>query len=63
MGGLIVLALIWSFYLVYVLEIVKFRRLRAWQLRRSDPGTAEHEIDAAVLRDLETGEFEAVRRS
>lgn len=62
MGGLIVLALIWSIYLVYVLEIVKFRRLRAWQLRRSEPGTAEHEIDAAVLRDLETGEFEAVRR-
>ncbi len=62
MGGLILLALIWSVYLVYVLEIVKFRRLRAWQLRRSDPETAEHVIDAAVRRDLETGEFEAVRR-
>jgi UDP-GlcNAc:undecaprenyl-phosphate GlcNAc-1-phosphate transferase len=62
MGALIVLALAWSAYLVYVLEIVKLRRLRAWQLRRADPATAEHEIDAAVRRDLETGEFEAVRR-
>lgn len=62
MGGLILLALAGSVYLVYVLEILKFRRLRAWQLRRADPKTAEHEIDAAVIRDLETGEFEAVRR-
>lgn len=62
MGGLILLALIGSAYLVYVLEILKFRRLRAWQLRRADPHTAEHEIDAAVLRDLETGEFEAIQR-
>jgi UDP-GlcNAc:undecaprenyl-phosphate/decaprenyl-phosphate GlcNAc-1-phosphate transferase len=55
------LALAASVYLVYVLEILKFKRLRAWQLRRLDPGTAEHEIDAAVERELETGEFEAVR--
>lgn len=62
MGALIVLALLWSVYLVYVLEIVKFRRLRAWQMRRADPRTEEHDIDEAVLRDLETGEFEAVRQ-
>ncbi len=57
--GLIALAT--SAYLVLVLEILKFKRLRAWQLRRSDPDTSEHEITAAVARDLETGEFPAVR--
>jgi UDP-GlcNAc:undecaprenyl-phosphate GlcNAc-1-phosphate transferase len=56
--GLIALAA--SVYLVYVLEILKFKRLRGWQLRRVEPGTAEHEIDATVARELETGEFQAV---
>ena len=42
-----------------MLEILKLRRLRAWQLRRADPDTSEHEIDAAVEQDLETGEFHA----
>ncbi len=37
-----------SVYLVYVLEILKLRRLRSWQLRRADPDTSEHEIDIAV---------------
>ena len=45
---------------VYVLEILKLRRLRAWQLRRADPETTEHEIDAQVERELETGEFRSV---
>jgi UDP-GlcNAc:undecaprenyl-phosphate/decaprenyl-phosphate GlcNAc-1-phosphate transferase len=61
MAGLFVLGFLASAYLVYVLEILKFRRVRAWQMRRADPETAEHEIDAAVARDLETGEFSAVR--
>jgi UDP-GlcNAc:undecaprenyl-phosphate/decaprenyl-phosphate GlcNAc-1-phosphate transferase len=43
-----------------VLEIVKLRRLRSWQLRRTDPATTEHEIDAAVEQELETGEFTAL---
>jgi UDP-GlcNAc:undecaprenyl-phosphate/decaprenyl-phosphate GlcNAc-1-phosphate transferase len=43
-----------------VLEIVKLRRLRAWQLRRMDPDTSEHEIEAEIERELETGEFPAV---
>ena len=34
--------------------------LRAWQLRRADPDTTEHEIDAEVERELETGEFRAL---
>ena len=46
-----------SVYLVVVLEILKLRRVRAWQLRRQDPDTSEHEIDSEVQRELETGEF------
>ena len=50
-----------SVYLVYVLEIFKFRKLRALELRRTDPHTSEHEIDDQVERDIETGEFERVK--
>jgi UDP-GlcNAc:undecaprenyl-phosphate GlcNAc-1-phosphate transferase len=57
MGGLLVLALAASVYLVLVLEILKLRRVRAWQLRHVDPDTTEFEIDAEVRRELETGEF------
>jgi UDP-GlcNAc:undecaprenyl-phosphate GlcNAc-1-phosphate transferase len=60
MGGILLFALAASVYLVYVLEILKFRGLRAAQLRRMDPGTSEHEIDQEVQRDVETGEFERV---
>ena len=56
-----VIALAASVYLVYVLEILKFRSWRALDLRRSDPTTSDHEIDARVDRDVETGEFERVR--
>jgi UDP-GlcNAc:undecaprenyl-phosphate GlcNAc-1-phosphate transferase len=58
-----VIALAASAYLVYVLEILKLRRLRAWQLRRTDPDTTEFEIDESVRRDLETGEFQTVSGS
>ena len=50
-----------SVYLVYVLEIFKFKSLRTIELRRADPDTSEHEIEAAVERDIETGEFESVK--
>ena len=43
-----------------MLEILKFRRLRAFQLRRDDPATSEHEISEEVEREFETGEFEPV---
>jgi UDP-GlcNAc:undecaprenyl-phosphate GlcNAc-1-phosphate transferase len=56
--GLIVVAA--SVYLVYVLEILKVKRLDAIRLRRM--GATDGEIDADVERRLETGEFEAVRR-
>jgi UDP-GlcNAc:undecaprenyl-phosphate GlcNAc-1-phosphate transferase len=60
MGALLLLGVAISVYLVWVLEILKLRRLRAWQLRRSDPDTSEHEIDEALRRELETGEFTAL---
>jgi UDP-GlcNAc:undecaprenyl-phosphate GlcNAc-1-phosphate transferase len=62
MAGLLLLAVAASFYLVYVLEILKLKRLRAWQLRREDPDTSEHEIDEHVQRELETGEFKSVAK-
>ncbi len=61
MAFLLLIALAASFYLVWVLEILKFRRVRAWQLRRADPETDEHAIDEQVERELETGEFGQVR--
>jgi UDP-GlcNAc:undecaprenyl-phosphate GlcNAc-1-phosphate transferase len=59
--GLGALAAAASVYLVYVLEILKFKHRRAFQLRRDDPDTSEHEVEAQVTRDLETGEFDRVR--
>jgi UDP-GlcNAc:undecaprenyl-phosphate GlcNAc-1-phosphate transferase len=56
--GLAVIALAASVYLVYVLEILKFRGLRARQMRNADPATSEHEIDTRVEHDIETGEFD-----
>src|SRR3954469_4735595 len=60
MGVCFITALAASAYLIYVLEILKLRRLRAWQLRRTDPDTSEHQIDEDVERSLETGEFTAL---
>jgi UDP-GlcNAc:undecaprenyl-phosphate GlcNAc-1-phosphate transferase len=56
--GLVVVAA--SVYLVYVLEILKFRRLDAIRLRRLRPEASPAEIDLDVVKHLETGEFEAV---
>ena len=61
MAVLLAIGVAASVYLVYVLEILKFRRVRAWQLRRADPDTSEHDIDEQVERELETGEFRQVR--
>ncbi len=62
MGAFMLVGLGASVYLVYVLEILKLRRLRAWQLRRDDPDTSEHDIDSQLEEDLETGEFQALGR-
>jgi UDP-GlcNAc:undecaprenyl-phosphate/decaprenyl-phosphate GlcNAc-1-phosphate transferase len=56
--GLIVVAA--SVYLVYVLEILKFRRLHAMRVRRLRPEASPAEIELDVAKRLETGEFQAV---
>jgi UDP-GlcNAc:undecaprenyl-phosphate/decaprenyl-phosphate GlcNAc-1-phosphate transferase len=58
-------ALVASVYLVLVLEILKLKRFRQFQLRRArmlegEPPPEEAEVDAGVARELETGEFEIV---
>jgi UDP-GlcNAc:undecaprenyl-phosphate GlcNAc-1-phosphate transferase len=60
LAALGVLCLAASIYLVYVLEIFKFKGRRTIELRRRDPDTTEHQIVDQVQRDLETGEFEKV---
>jgi UDP-GlcNAc:undecaprenyl-phosphate GlcNAc-1-phosphate transferase len=56
--GLIVAAA--SVYLVYLLEILKFRRLDTMRLLRLRPEASPAEIDLDVAKHLETGEFQAV---
>jgi UDP-GlcNAc:undecaprenyl-phosphate GlcNAc-1-phosphate transferase len=60
MAALLLIGLAASVYLVYVLEILKLKRFRSWQLRRENPDTSEHEIDEHVERELETGEFRSL---
>jgi UDP-GlcNAc:undecaprenyl-phosphate/decaprenyl-phosphate GlcNAc-1-phosphate transferase len=62
MVALFVIVMAASVYLVFVLEILKFRHLDAIRLRRVRPDATEQEIDEDVGQRLETGEFEAVRR-
>jgi UDP-GlcNAc:undecaprenyl-phosphate/decaprenyl-phosphate GlcNAc-1-phosphate transferase len=55
-----------SVYLVFVLEILKLKRWRQFQLRREhiaqgEPPPEDAEIDAQLARELETGEFEAAQ--
>ncbi|HEV2075620.1 MAG TPA: MraY family glycosyltransferase [Thermoleophilaceae bacterium] len=65
MVGFGLVAVAASVYLVYVLEILKFRRFRSRQLRREavahgEAPPPEDEIEAEVEREVETGEFEAL---
>ena len=57
MGTLALLVLAASIYLVYVLEILKVRRLA---IRRRGPAASEAQITDDVERVLETGEFQAL---
>jgi UDP-GlcNAc:undecaprenyl-phosphate GlcNAc-1-phosphate transferase len=57
--GLVVAAA--SVYLVYVLEILKFKRLAAARLHRLRPEASDAEIERDVILDFETGEMEALR--
>lgn len=61
MAVLVLIVLAASVYLIYVLEIFKFKGLRGRELRALDPQTSEHQIEDRVQRDLETGEFESVK--
>jgi UDP-GlcNAc:undecaprenyl-phosphate GlcNAc-1-phosphate transferase len=49
-----------SIYLVYVLEILKFRRLDALRIRRLRPDASPAEVERSVALHLETGEYDAV---
>jgi UDP-GlcNAc:undecaprenyl-phosphate GlcNAc-1-phosphate transferase len=60
MAAIVLVALAASVYLIYVLEILKFKNRRAGELRTADPNTSEHEIAEQVQREVETGEFERV---
>jgi UDP-GlcNAc:undecaprenyl-phosphate GlcNAc-1-phosphate transferase len=60
--ALVAVDLVASVYLVYTLEILKFRGVRGFQLRRAEPDTDEHEIVVRVQRDVETGEFDKVSK-
>lgn len=60
MAAIVLVALAASVYLIYVLEILKFKNRRTRELRTADPDTTEHEIDERVRREVETGEFERV---
>ncbi|HEY3190383.1 MAG TPA: MraY family glycosyltransferase [Solirubrobacteraceae bacterium] len=62
MGAIGLLVLAASVYLVYVLEILKVKRLAVVRVRRARPEATEAEIDADVEERLETGEFDAVPR-
>ena len=67
MVGFGLLALAASVYLVFVLEILKFRRFRERQLRRAgtiagQPAPSNASIEAEIAREVETGEFESVGR-
>jgi hypothetical protein len=53
-------------YLVLVLEILKLKRFRQFQIRRlhalrGEPPPDRAEVDASVAHELETGEFEIIR--
>jgi UDP-GlcNAc:undecaprenyl-phosphate GlcNAc-1-phosphate transferase len=66
-GGFFLAAAAASVYLVLVLEILKLKRFRQFQLRREhqlrgEPPPDRVEVEASVAHELETGEFEVVRR-
>jgi UDP-GlcNAc:undecaprenyl-phosphate/decaprenyl-phosphate GlcNAc-1-phosphate transferase len=60
MAAIGVIAVAATVYLIYLLEILKFKSWRSRELRAADPSTSEHEIEEQVQREVETGEFERV---
>jgi UDP-GlcNAc:undecaprenyl-phosphate GlcNAc-1-phosphate transferase len=64
MAGFGLLAIAASVYLVLVLEILKLKRWRQFQLKRDklahgEPPPGDVEVDAQLAHEFETGEFEA----
>jgi UDP-GlcNAc:undecaprenyl-phosphate GlcNAc-1-phosphate transferase len=65
MAGFGLLALAASVYLVLVLEILKLKRWRQFQIKRERLARGqvspadEREVDAQIAHDLETGDFDA----
>jgi UDP-GlcNAc:undecaprenyl-phosphate GlcNAc-1-phosphate transferase len=62
MAAILLFAAAASVYLVYVLEIFKFKNVRMIQLRKVDPEISDEEIEEAAERDIETGEFDQVKK-
>jgi UDP-GlcNAc:undecaprenyl-phosphate GlcNAc-1-phosphate transferase len=62
MIAILLIAVATSIYLVYVLEIFKFKWLRSIQMRHMNEDTSEHEIVKQVQHEVATGEFDAVKR-
>jgi UDP-GlcNAc:undecaprenyl-phosphate/decaprenyl-phosphate GlcNAc-1-phosphate transferase len=60
MGVILLAAAAASVYLVYVLEILKFKSARMIQLRRVDPDATDQDIEKKVERAVATGEFDAL---
>jgi UDP-GlcNAc:undecaprenyl-phosphate GlcNAc-1-phosphate transferase len=60
MGVILLAGAAASVYLVYVLEILKFKSARVIEMRRIDPQVSDQEIERIVERDVATGEFDAV---
>ena len=46
---------------MWVLEILKLRRIRERGLRRSNPAISDDAIDRDVAERIETGQFDAIR--
>lgn len=60
MGAILIVAMLASFYVIYVLEILKLRRFRYRQVAgESGPQPDEAVVDREVERELETGSFRA----
>ena len=61
MAALALVVVAASVYLVWVLEILKLRRIRERGLRRSNPAISDDAIDRDVAERIETGQFDAIR--
>ncbi|HEY1512036.1 MAG TPA: MraY family glycosyltransferase, partial [Solirubrobacteraceae bacterium] len=60
MIAIVLIAVGASIYLVYVLEILKFKSRRSREIHEQEPDRSDSEVAARVQRDVETGEFEKV---